>query len=101
VLASGITLIHEGQLYYRGKDLRNLATTATLEDVAELLWAAEASERNRLFQQPDVLSADQLKRLRACTKDPVALLQMALPLAGAADLAAYDLRPTAIRQTGA
>ena len=101
VMASGITLIHEGQLYYRGQDMRRLAAKATLEDVAELLWAAEPAERSQLFRQPPVLSRAQLSRLRACTKDPLSLMQMALPLAGAADLAAYDLRPAAMRQAGA
>ena len=45
VLDSGITLIHDGQLYYRGKDVRKLAATSTLEEVAELLWAAEPPEQ--------------------------------------------------------
>ena len=101
VLDSGITLIHDGQLYYRGKDVRRLAATSTLEEVAELLWAAEPAEQNHLFKHPHLLSAGDLKRLQACTKDSLALLQMALPLAGAADLAAYDLRPAAMRQAGA
>src|SRR6058998_975940 len=41
VLESGITLIHDGRLYYRGQDAITLAETATLEDVALILWAAE------------------------------------------------------------
>src|SRR4029453_12674948 len=32
VLESGITLIHDGRLYYRGRDALTLAETATLED---------------------------------------------------------------------
>src|SRR5882724_6453877 len=39
VLESGITLIHEGKLYYRGHDVLKLAQHKTLEEVAELLWA--------------------------------------------------------------
>ena len=46
VLESGITLIHDGRLYYRGRDAVALAETATLEDVAALLWAAEDSDRD-------------------------------------------------------
>ena len=34
VLASGITLIHGGNLYYRGQDVMRLAAQATLEQVA-------------------------------------------------------------------
>jgi citrate synthase len=38
VLASSITRIEGGRLAYRGKDAIALAATATLEDVAALLW---------------------------------------------------------------
>lgn len=101
VLASGITLIHNGKLYYRGRDALKLAENATLEQVAELLWAAEASEVGGLFEQPCALSQRQLAHIRTCTKDPMVKMQMALPLIGAVDLASYDLRPAAVRQAGA
>src|SRR5215469_1523695 len=38
VLSSSISLIEEGKLYYRGRGVADLATKATLEEVAELLW---------------------------------------------------------------
>jgi citrate synthase len=102
VLESGITLIQDGKLYYRGQDVLKLAHERTLEEVAELLWAAEPAGRGRLFEQPPVLSPCQLARLRSCVKDgPLSLLQASLPLAGALDLASYDLRPEGVRQTGA
>jgi citrate synthase len=75
-----------------------LADAASLEHVAELLWTAEGE---RLFEQPGALSPGQVARLRTCAADPLTLFQMALPLAGAVDLASYDLRPAAVRQTGA
>jgi citrate synthase len=46
VLGSGITLIHASKLYYRGQDVMKLAETASLEQVAELLWAAEHEDRS-------------------------------------------------------
>src|SRR5580704_4396852 len=58
VLESGISLIHDGKLYYRGRDVLKLAEKGTLEEVAELLWAAEPAERGRLFGQADVLSPE-------------------------------------------
>lgn len=100
VLESGITLIHDGRFYYRGVDAATLAETATLEETAALLWAADATERDRLFTQPSPLSRRQLAGLRGGTRDPVAIVQAALPIAGAGDLAAYDLRPAAVRRTG-
>jgi citrate synthase len=101
VLESGITLIHDGRLYYRGRDALTLAETATLEDAALVLWAADDSERNRLFDQTCPLSLRHISQLRACAKDPYALLQAALPVAARVDLASYDLRPTAVRLAGA
>jgi len=101
VLESGITLIHDGRLYYRGRDALTLAETATLEDAALVLWNAADSERSRLFDQACPLSPRQISRLRACAKDPYALLQVALPVAARIDLASYDLRPAAVRLAGA
>ena len=40
VLTSRITCIADGALWYRGQDARRLAATASLEDVAALLWDA-------------------------------------------------------------
>jgi citrate synthase len=101
VLESGITLIQDGKLYYRGRDVLELAEKASLEEVAELLWEAGTGERAGLFEQSGALSSDQLARLRKCARDPLTLMQAALPVAGAADPSGYDLRPAAVRQTGA
>jgi citrate synthase len=91
VLSSGITLIHDGKLYYRGRDVAALAQSATLEQVAELLW--EAPEGERLFDQ---------SALRVSAKgSPLVRMQMVLPQADAIDPAASDLRPAAVRKTGA
>ena len=40
MLASAITTIHGGKLYYRGVDAAELARQASLEQAAELLWQA-------------------------------------------------------------
>lgn len=41
VLASGVSTVAHGRLWYRGRDAVMLSTTATLEDVAALLWEAQ------------------------------------------------------------
>src|SRR4051812_36971639 len=41
VIGSSICLIEGGRLYYRGHDAVRLAETATLEDIADLLWGGE------------------------------------------------------------
>ncbi|WP_375588148.1 citrate synthase family protein [Hoeflea alexandrii] len=40
VLESGLTLIENGECYYRGQSAIELARTASLEDIAALLWQA-------------------------------------------------------------
>ncbi len=101
VLESAITLIHDGHLYYRGRDAVGLAETATPEQVAALLWEADDADPRPLFEQPDVLGRQQVARLRTVTKDPFGRLQASLAMAGAVDVASFDLRPPAVRQTGA
>src|SRR4029078_7431261 len=48
VLDSALTLIHQGHVYYRGRDAVVLAETQSLEDVAALLWGADEREQARL-----------------------------------------------------
>ena len=91
VLESGITLIRDGRLYYRGQDAIQLAERASLETVAELLWQGDGLFHETAMRPPRL--ADKADALSRC--------QAALPLAGAADLAGYDLRPDAVRRTGA
>jgi citrate synthase len=69
--------------------------------VAALLWEVESSEREWLFEQRCPLSASQMARLRRCTRDPFAQLQAGLAMAAALDAASHDLRPAAVRATGA
>jgi citrate synthase len=101
VLESGITLIHDGRVYFRGRDALDLAETASVEQVAALLWTASEAESAHLFEQRPVLPARRLAQLRRCTRDPFRQLQIALAVAASADAAACDLRPSAVRHAGA
>ena len=101
VLESGITLIHGGTFYYRGRDAVRLAETASVEDVAALLWDASDTERERLFDQPSPLEARQLAQLDRLPADARSRIQAALLVAGAGDHSSLDLRPAAVRATGA
>jgi citrate synthase len=49
VLESALTLIEGGCLFYRGQEARELSRTATLEEVAALLWTASSEEAEGLF----------------------------------------------------
>ena len=101
VLESGITLIQDGFFYYRGQDALALAATSSIEAVATLLWGARDADASRLFEQPSALTRRELAPLEARSHEPLTLLQAALPIAAERDVASYDLRPPAVRQTGA
>jgi citrate synthase len=90
--ASSITLIQDGQLYYRGQDATKLAAWASLEQIAELLWEQTVVS----FEAPQIPAG--IPRLE---DDPIASFQAALPLCGSQDLSSFDLRPEAFAKTGA
>ncbi len=102
VLESALTLIENGQLYYRGHNAVRLAETRSFEEVAALLWTGEWPDAAALTPAapPDLRPWAAALDARA---DPSAAgaFQMVLPLAAQADAPAYDLRPAAVRQTAA
>lgn len=111
VLESAITLIEDGRLYYRGRDAVEVARSLSVEEVAALIWTGDPGDAAHLFagslhvgplltgKGPSGLAA----LLAAVPVDlgPVERCQLVLPLAGAADLAALDLRPAAVAAAGA
>lgn len=103
VLDSALTLIHEGRLFYRGVDAIELAQHATLEEVAARLWIDDSSRAGALFTDQSVQLPPKTRALfaRDPHPGPIERCQLALPLAAAADLSAYDLRPAAAAKTGA
>jgi citrate synthase len=103
VLDSAITLIANGKLYYRGQDARVLAQTRSVEDVATLIWTGDSdADAHSLFGIPGKVSQrlqDIFQTLGDLT--PVEKFHMMLPMEAVEDLAAYDLRPTPVMNTGA
>jgi citrate synthase len=100
VLESAITLIADGRLYYRGQDAVALAEGHSLEAVAALIWAGDLNATIPFapFESPAPIETihKQVAHLPAFDQ-----FQIVLPALAADDLAAYDLRPEAVRQTGA
>src|SRR5436305_6840950 len=98
VLESAITLVQDGRLYYRGKDAIALARSASVEEVAALLWTGDASASEGIFKEepPDLPAWTGPADL-----SPVERCQVVLPLAGAADPGGWDLKPAAVVATGA
>ncbi|HEX3553959.1 MAG TPA: citrate synthase family protein [Thermoanaerobaculia bacterium] len=100
VLESAITLVQEGRLYYRGRDAVALARSASVEEVAALIWTGDPAAAGAVFASAPPVLPDWAGPILAADLTPIERCQVVLPLAGAADLAAWDLRPSAIPATG-
>jgi citrate synthase len=103
VLESEITMIDGGVLYYRGRDVLDLAEESTIEEVAALIWTGDEAMAPALF--PPEMS-EPSRRIQSVVGSvagltPVEVFQVMLPVAAAEDPAAYDLRPGAVARTGA
>jgi len=96
VLESAITLIDGDRLYYRGHDACELARTRSVEEVAALIWTGSFDV--------DVFASTPLHVVaggKSVEDLPfVSRAQSMLPLVGARDPLAYDLRPRAVAQCG-
>ncbi len=102
VMESGITLISDGRLYYRGRDALALAGQRTIEEVAALIWTGDPDAAWWLFAPDSSAFSPRFKSVRESVAGlaPFEAFQVLLPLAAVEDLAAYDLRPRAVAQTG-
>jgi citrate synthase len=111
VLDSALTLIDGHRLHYRGRDAVELSRRLSVEEVAALLWTGDERAAAELFGATDASTASA-KPARSARRvalpgdgggrpTPVERLQAALPRAGAADEAAWDLRPEAVARCGA
>ena len=103
VLESEVTMIDGGGLYYKGRDVLDLAEESTIEEVAALVWTGDEAMAPALF--PPEMSGPS-RRIRDVVGSvtgltPVEVFQVLLPVAAAEDPAAYDLRPGAVARTGA
>jgi citrate synthase len=100
ILESALTLIADGNLYYRGDEVTGLARTHSLEEVAALLWADDLALD--LFSEPFTIS-ERLRGVLTRVADlrVVERMQGMLIVATGEDDGAFDLRPQAVLRTGA
>ena len=103
VMESGITLIDDGRLYYRGRDVETLAEDKSIEEVAALIWTGEEAMAPTLFPSEPLELTGRIRGVLDSVYGlpPVEVFQVLLPLAASEDPAAYDLRPPAVARTGA
>jgi citrate synthase len=99
VLESRLSVIRDGRLYYAGRDVVTLATTASLEQVAALLWSGDlnAPFPDELLTFPEWSTVARV----AHHLPPLEGLQLFLPVAAAHDPLAFDLRAATVQHTGA
>src|SRR5689334_11277412 len=93
VLDSAITLIANGRLFYRGQDVRELALSRSVEDVASLIWTGDPNADSRaLFDAAGSISERSLNVLKELGDlTPVEKYHIMLPLEAVEDLAAYNV----------
>ncbi len=98
VLESSLTLISSGQLYYRGLEAIQLASTHSFEQVAMLLWTGtlEAGDPGNLHLPDSLRPALKLTEHLPVIES----FQSTLVEASARDPSAYLLQPEAVVQTG-
>lgn len=100
VMDSGIALLTDQALYYRGHDVVRLAHERTVEEVAALIWTGSLD--GEVPGLTGRLPGDCSRWLRSLNSyERIEAMQVLLPMAGAGDLAAYDRRPEAMAATGA
>ncbi|GIM94724.1 citrate synthase family protein [Paractinoplanes toevensis] len=99
-IQTGITLIRDGNLYYRGHDACVLARTASFEAVAALLWAGDL-ERTEFVPNAELrdLAARVTMQLPAAART-TDRLRVVVAAAAAADPLRFDTSPTAVMTTG-
>ena len=103
VLESGITLIDGGRLFYRGRDVEELAAGSSIEEAAALIWAGDPGRAGEIFAASSEELPRRVRETLATLEGllPVEVFQASLPVAASADPAGYDLRPAAVARTGA
>jgi citrate synthase len=106
VIDSAICLIKDGRLYYRGHDAVRLSDSATLEDIADLLWGTR-DRQMRTHSAPASARVAPSAGVRGRSKELTARgfgiierCQISLATLAAGDLAKSDLAPAAVARTG-
>ncbi|XSG74966.1 citrate/2-methylcitrate synthase [Herpetosiphon llansteffanensis] len=94
VLDSAITLIDNQLVYYRGIDVRELALSASIEEVASLIWTGERQQSSQLWADLPAISIPQLPDLPLIEQCVVALA-----IVGSNDHAAFDQRLQGLQRT--
>lgn len=102
VLDSAITRIEGGELFYRGENVRELARSRTVEEVASLIWRGTLDAVDLGPAAGPALDLGTRTRIRTIARGlhPVEHFEILLSLAGPRDVAAFDLKTPAVIRAG-
>ena len=96
-IATELTLLSDGGLYYRGRDVAELAETESFEAVAGLLWTG-LLEPQEFAASPQTLELVRtVARAMPSSARLPDLLRVAPSIAAAADPLRFDLNPDSVR----
>jgi citrate synthase len=96
-IESELTLLQDDELYYRGHSARTLATTSTVDHVANLLWTGQAQEEPPTTGRAFVVGREGVELARRAmgvvpkTARLTDRLRVAVAVLGAADPLRFDL----------
>src|SRR4051794_3246782 len=100
VLDSSVSTIEDDDLWYRGVPVGELVARSTFDGVVGLLWAGDEAAGPALLEAPALAPRPEVAPLVRAGGFCDAF-QAALALDAAAAVAAHDLRPAAVRRSGA
>jgi citrate synthase len=99
-IQTGVTLIRDGHLHFRGRDACELARTVSFESVVSLLWTGEL-EHVALRPAPDVLRvASAAEQTLPATARLTDRLQVIVAAGATADPLRFGTSPAAVVATG-
>jgi citrate synthase len=99
-IESKLTLLTDDELYYRGRPVRDLATTQTVESVARLLWSDSPGPQALVEPFPAPREGVELARAAMAVAPAGARLtdklRIAVAVLGAGDPLRFDLAPHSV-----
>ena len=99
-IQTGITLINEGNLYYRGRDACVLARTASFESVLTLLWTGDLQHEPLIPRRDALPLAVQAIGPLPTTARSTDILRVVVAMLSAVDPLRFDTSPAAVMATG-
>lgn len=100
-IRTGLTLIKDGHLYFRGHDAAELAVGTPYESVASLLWTGELVPDARFWPSAELLAlAEAVTAPLPAAARPTDRFRVIVAAAAAADPFRFDTTPAAVLATG-